>query len=110
VEEAFAPMSVAIRLEDDLDVSRGDVICRTGNRPMVSTGLEATICWMNEKPLEPGRQYVIKHTTRTVRATLETLRYRLDVSTLHRDERVDRLDMNDIGRAIIRTTSPLVFD
>ena len=86
VEEAYASMSVAIRLADDLDVSRGDLICRTGNRPTVSTGLEATICWMNEAPLEIGRRYVIKHTTRSVRATVEALRYQIDVSTLHRDE------------------------
>jgi bifunctional enzyme CysN/CysC len=110
VEEAYAPMSVAIRLEDDLDVSRGDLICRTGNRPNASTGFEATICWMNETPLEPGRRYVIKHTTRSVRATVESVRYKIDVSTLHRDESARGLDLNDIGRVVLRSTAPLMFD
>jgi bifunctional enzyme CysN/CysC len=110
VEEAYASMSVAIRLTDDLDVSRGDLLCRTGNRPSVSTGLEATICWMNEAPLEIGRRYIIKHTTRSVRATVEALRYQIDVSTVHRDETATQLSLNDIGRVILRTTSPLMFD
>ncbi|MGC2635777.1 MAG: adenylyl-sulfate kinase, partial [Acidobacteriaceae bacterium] len=110
IEEAFAPMSVAIHLEDELDVSRGDVICRVGNRPTVSTRIEATVCWMNEKPLEPGKRYAIKHTTLSVRGTVEALRYRIDVSTLHRDERAERLELNDIGRVMVRTTTPLMFD
>jgi bifunctional enzyme CysN/CysC len=110
VEEAFPPMSVTIRLDDELDISRGDLICRAGNRPHVTTGVDAVVSWMHETPLQPGRRYVMKHTSRSVRATVDALRYRIDVTTLHRDETADRLELNDIGRVTVRTTSPLAFD
>ena len=109
-QEAFSPESVTICLADELDVSRGDMICRVGNRPSVSMHFEAQVCWMNERPLESGRTYVIKHTSRSVRATVETIRYRVDMSTLHRDEAVERLEINDIGRAILHTTEPVMVD
>jgi bifunctional enzyme CysN/CysC len=110
VEEAFSPMSVIIRLEDDVDISRGDMICRVGNHPEASQDIEAMVCWMTDKPLTPGSKYAIKHTTRWARAVVKDLRYRLDVNTLHRDEQADSLTLNEIGRVTLRTTSPLMVD
>ena len=111
VAEAFAPMSVTLRLEDDLDVSRGDMICRVNNSPVVTQDLEATVCWMADKPvLRRGSKLAIKHTTRTARAVVRELRYRLDVNTLHRDEGAEELGLNDIGRIRFRTTQPLFVD
>src|SRR4051812_10319330 len=107
VEEAYAPMSVTVRLEDNLDVSRGDLICRPHNAPMVTQDVEAMVCWMTDKPLRPGTKLAIKHTTRSARAVVRELRYRLDVNTLHRDEDAGQLTLNDIGRGGRRTTQPL---
>jgi bifunctional enzyme CysN/CysC len=110
VEEAWPPMAVALTLEDDIDVSRGDMICRPQNRPAVASSLEALVCWMSERPLEPGGRYAIKHTTRSARATVRELRYRIDVNELHRDRAAERLELNEIGRVTLRTSTPLVFD
>jgi bifunctional enzyme CysN/CysC len=110
VEEAFPPMAVAIRLEDDLDISRGDMICRPLNAATARQDLEAMVCWMSDDALVPGRKLGIKHTTRSARAVVKDLRYRLDVNTLHRDEGADRLALNDIGRVHLRTTLPLFVD
>ena len=110
VEEAFAPMSVTVRLADDLDISRGDLICRAHNAPMVTQDVEAMVCWMVDKPLRPGAKLAIKHTTRSARAVVRELRYRLDVNTLHRDEDATELRLNDIGRIRLRTTQPLFAD
>jgi bifunctional enzyme CysN/CysC len=110
VAEAFAPMSVTIRLADDLDVSRGDMICRPQNRPEVAQDIEATLCWLAETPLQARGKYAIKHTTRVARAMVSDLSYRLDVNTLHRDESATTLGLNEIGRVTLRTTSPLLHD
>src|SRR4051794_30413373 len=110
VDEAYPPMSVALRLEDDLDVSRGDMIARPNNRPTVSDSFDATICWMSEKPLREGGRFTIKHTTRAARATVRQLRYRIDVNTLHRDLEAKALELNDIGRVTLRLSSPIAFD
>jgi len=111
VDEAFPPMSVTIRLEDELDVSRGDMICRPHNAPTVAQDIEAMICWMDEsKPLTVAGKYTVKHTTRTARAVVRGLQYRLDVNTLHRDESADSLSLNEIGRVRLRTTVPLLCD
>ncbi len=110
VEEAFAPMSVTVHLEDDLDVSRGDLICRPHNHPQPTRELDATICWMAEKPLRPGARLGIKHTTRSGRVILDELRYRLDVNTLHRDLEATELGLNDIGRVTLRANGPLIVD
>ena len=111
VDQAYPPMSVAIRLEDELDVSRGDLICRPHNQPHATQNVEAMICWMDEqKPLRPGVKYAIKHTTRSVRAMVKSLQYRLDVNTLHRDEAATSLTLNEIGRVRLRTTAPLLCD
>jgi len=108
--EAFPPMSVTIRLEDDLDVSRGDMICRPNNAPTPTQDIDAMLCWMSEQPLVAGQQLALKHTTRSARAVVREVQYRLDVNTLHRDEEADRLKLNDIGRVRLRTTTPLFMD
>lgn len=110
VAEAFAPMSVVIRLEDELDVSRGDMICRVHNQPQVTQDVEAMVCWMTERPLVPGQKLAVKHTTRSARALVKRLSYRVDVNTLHRDETADSLALNQIGRVRLRTTTPLLAD
>ncbi|TML13451.1 MAG: GTP-binding protein [Actinobacteria bacterium] len=111
IDEAFPPMSVSLRLEDDIDVSRGDMICRPHNQPTVSHDIDAMVCWMSERStLSAGSKLAIKHTTRSARAMIKALHYRLDVDTLHRDETVSQLRLNDIGRVTLRTTSPLLFD
>ncbi len=110
VKEAFPPMSVTLRLADDLDISRGDMICRPHNSPMAAQDLEATVCWMTDQPLKPGSIYIIKHTTRTARAHVRSLQYRLDVNTLHRDDHADELGLNEIGRISLRATQPLFCD
>jgi bifunctional enzyme CysN/CysC len=110
VAEAFSPMSVTVRLEDDLDVSRGDMICRPHNAPATTQDLDAMVSWMSETPLAPGQMLAVKHTTRTARAMVRELQYRLDVNTLHRDEGAGSLGLNDIGRVRLRTTVPLFVD
>jgi bifunctional enzyme CysN/CysC len=110
VDEAFAPMAVTVRLADDLDVSRGDLICRPGNVPQTTQDLDALVCWMTDEPLRPRQRLVVKHTSRTVRAVVKELAYRLDVNTLHRDLEATELGLNDIGRVKLRTTQPLFVD
>jgi bifunctional enzyme CysN/CysC len=111
VPEAFPPMSVTIRLEDEIDISRGDLICRPNNAPNVAQDVEALVCWMDEsKPLQVGGKYAVKHTTRSARAIVRQLHYRLDVNSLHRDETADSLALNEIGRVKLRTTVPLMAD
>lgn len=110
VDEAFAPMSVVIRLEDELDVSRGDMICRVHNQPEVTQDVEAMVCWMTERPLVAGQKLAVKHTTRTTRALVKRLNYRVDVNSLHRDEQADSLTLNQIGRVRLRTTTPILAD
>ncbi|SCF43897.1 sulfate adenylyltransferase subunit 1 [Micromonospora purpureochromogenes] len=111
VAEAFPPMSVTVRLEDEIDISRGDMICRPNNSPAVSQDIEAMVCWMDEtRPLQVGGKYAIKHTTRSARAIVRGLHYRLDINTLHRDEAAGELKLNEIGRVRLRTTVPLLAD
>ncbi|MFI6130414.1 sulfate adenylyltransferase subunit CysN [Micromonospora sp. NPDC051141] len=111
VEEAFPPMSVTVRLTDEIDISRGDLICRPNNAPMVAQDIEAMICWMDEtRPLQVGGRYAIKHTTRSARTIVRDLHYRLDVNSLHRDETATELKLNEIGRVRLRTTVPLLAD
>ncbi|MEU6410251.1 sulfate adenylyltransferase subunit CysN [Microbispora sp. NPDC046933] len=111
VEEAFAPMSVTLRLGDDIDISRGDMICRPNNQPQAAQEIDAMICWMADGlKLQPRSKLIIKHTTRTARALVRDLHYRLDVNTLHRDESATALGLNEIGRVSLRTTQPLFVD
>ena len=110
VDEAFSPASVTVHLEHDLDVSRGDMLCRPGNKPIVGQDLDAMVCWMSEQPLTPRSRLALKHTTRWVRAMVTNLQYRLDVNTLHREDGVERFGLNDVGRIQLRTTAPLFYD
>lgn len=111
VAEAFPPMAVSVRLADDIDISRGDMIARTHNQPRITQEFDATVCWMADNAvLEPGRDYVVKHTTRTVRARIAGLDYRLGVNTLHRDKTATALKLNELGRVSLRTQVPLLLD
>ncbi len=111
VDEAFPPMSVTVRLTDDLDISRGDMLCRPHNVPAVGQDIEAMVAWMTDQPkLRPGQLLSLKHTTRQVRAKVMDLQYRINVTTLHRHEGVPHLGLNEIGRVRLRTTQPLFFD
>jgi bifunctional enzyme CysN/CysC len=109
--EAYPPMAVTLRLADEIDISRGDMICRPHNHPTVSQDVSAMVCWLDERSnLEPGRRYQLKHTSRSVRALVKELNYHLDVNTLHRHEEAGSLSLNEIGRVTLRTTAPLFFD
>jgi bifunctional enzyme CysN/CysC len=109
--EAFAPMSVTILIEDDLDVSRGDMFCRPHNQPSVSQDIEAMVSWMADaRTLTPQSRLLVKHTTKTVKAIVRDLQYRLDVNTLHRDEAATELSLNVIGRVTLRLTQPVFCD
>jgi bifunctional enzyme CysN/CysC len=108
--EAYPPLSVTVHLADDLDVSRGDMICRPRNTPSVSRDIDAIVCWMSETPSRERGRYMVKHTTRTVRGVVSELVHRIDVDTLHHDESASELRLNEIGRIRLRTSSPLVFD
>jgi bifunctional enzyme CysN/CysC len=110
VKEAFPPMSVALRLADDVDVGRGSMIARTNNQPEVEQSFETLLCWMSERPLEAGRRYIVKHTTRTAAVSGLDVRYRIEVETLRRDESSTTLELNDLGRVHVELASPLIFD
>ncbi|WP_153393031.1 sulfate adenylyltransferase subunit 1 [Ornithinicoccus halotolerans] len=110
IDEAYPPMSVSVRLEDDLDVSRGDMICRPKNAPTPSQDIDAMVSWMVPEPMRVKRKLAIKHTTRTARALVKNIQYRLDINTLHRDQDTHELGLNEIGRVQLRTTQPLLCD
>jgi bifunctional enzyme CysN/CysC len=111
VDEAYSPMSVTLLLDDDVDISRGDLICRPGNRAAAAQDIEAMVSWMDSaKTLGPRTRLVVKHTTRTVKAIVTDLHYRIDVNTLHRDETATSLGLNEIGRVRLRLTQPIFAD
>src|SRR4029077_12140983 len=97
LEEAFAPLSVTLTLEDEIDVSRGDMIVRPGNVPRVEQKFEATVVWMDEEPMVPGKSYWFKQTAKVTPGTISTMRYQIDVNTLHRQD-APTLNLNEIGR------------
>jgi bifunctional enzyme CysN/CysC len=109
VEQAFAPQSVTLTLEDEIDVSRGDMIVPTGNVPRVDPKFDAMVVWMDEQPMVPGKPYLIKHTTKKVTGSVTTLRYKIDVNSLHRCD-APTLGLNEIGRCSIRLSQELMFD
>lgn len=110
-DEARPGDSVTICLDDDLDISRGDMICRPQNRPRVGQDLEAMIAWMDHSThLEEGKLYSLKHTTNTVRCKVNEVRYRLDINSLHREPSVGSLAVNEVGRVALRTADPLMYD
>jgi sulfate adenylyltransferase subunit 1 len=110
IEEAFPPMSVVMTLEDDIDISRGDMIVRPNNQPNVGQDVELMICWLHEKNLQKGGKYFIRHTTKEARCIVKEIRYKININTLHRIEDDLQIGLNDIGRILIRTTSPLLYD
>jgi len=110
IGQAFAPMSVTILLEDDLDVSRGDMIVRLNNRPEPAQDVDVMLCWLNQNPPKPRMKYVLRHTTQEVKAIIKNVQYKLDINTLHRNEGDKNLFMNDIARVQLRTTKPLLAD
>lgn len=110
VEEAFPPMSVTMTLEDDIDISRGDMLVKSGNQPNVGQDIELMICWLNEKKLQPGGKYIVKQTTREARCIVKEINYKVNINTLHRMEEDKTIGLNDIGRIRIRTTQPLFYD
>jgi len=109
--EAFPPLSVVMTLADDVDVSRGDLLAKPHNRPVEGQDLDAMLCWFSDKrPLRAGDRVILRHATREVQAVVKTLRYRVDVNTLHKEEGVSELTVNDIARVILRTAKPLHYD
>jgi bifunctional enzyme CysN/CysC len=110
LDAAFPPMSVIVHLADDVDLGRGDMLCRPNNQATVGQDLDAMICWMAERPLAVKGRYALKHTTRWTRGVVTELLYRLDVNTGHRDEAARELKLNDLGRIRLRTTTPIVYD
>jgi sulfate adenylyltransferase subunit 1 len=110
VSEAFAPMSVTIRLKDELDLSRGDMIVRVNNVPAISQDIDLMVCWMNASKLRINGKYAIKHTTREAKCVVKDILYKVDINTLHRIQDDKEVGMNDIARISIRTTKPFFFD
>ncbi|MEZ4887089.1 MAG: GTP-binding protein [Chitinophagales bacterium] len=110
IEEAYAPMSVAIQIADDIDISRGDMIIRPNNIPKVGQDIELMICWLGRQKLTLNGKYAVKHTTRDVRCIVKDIRYKLNINNLHRMEEIKDIGMNDIARIQIRTTKPLFYD
>ena len=110
IDEAFAPMSVTMTLEDDIDISRGDMIVRENNKPEVSQDIEAMICWMGDSPLKEKGKYALKHTSKDARCMVKEIKYKVDINTLHRNEADKVISSNDVARVTLRTTSPLFID
>jgi bifunctional enzyme CysN/CysC len=108
--DAYPPLSVTMLVAGQLDISRGDMFCRPHNRPLVTRELEAMVCALWDTPLRPGGRYLLKHTTRTVRAVLDDLRYVIDVNTLHREPEATQLNVNEVGRVHLRASEPLLVD
>ena len=109
-DEAFSPMSVTMTLEDDIDISRGDMIAKPDNQPEVGQDIEMMVCWLNKEPLDPNGKYAIKHTTKEARCIVKDVKYKVNINTLHRVEGDKEIGLNDIGRIKIRTTKPLFYD
>ncbi len=109
LEEAFAPQSVTLTLEDEIDVSRGDMLVRPENVPQMADSFDANLVWMSEEAMVPGKQYFIKQTTKVVTGSISTLRYRIDVNTLHRED-APTLALNEIGRCQMQLNQPIAFD
>ena len=110
IGEAFCPMSICITLEDDIDISRGDMIVRKNNQPSISQEIDLMICWMNTKRMIVRGKYTIRHTSQTVRCVIKEVKYKLNINTLHRIEDTQNIELNDIARISIKTTKPLFYD
>ncbi|MBT5402883.1 MAG: sulfate adenylyltransferase subunit CysN [Crocinitomicaceae bacterium] len=110
LQEAYAPMSVCITLENEIDISRGDMIVRLNNAPQAEQDIDLIICWMGNQPMIPNGKYALKHTSKDARCLIKEINYKVDINTLHRNESDKLIGMNDIARIKIRTTSPLFID
>ena len=110
IEEAFAPMSVTLTLEDEIDISRGDTIVKTENQPLVTQDVEVMVCWLNEKKLQVNGKYALKHTTKDVRCVVKDVQYKVNINTLEKMEHDKEVGLNDIARLTLRLTSPIVID
>lgn len=110
LSEAFSPLSVSLLLEDEIDISRGDMIVKTNNQPTTGQDIEAMICWFSERPLAQRGKFVVRHATREAKAILKDVRYKVNINTLHKIEDDLTFNMNDIGRITLRTSTPLIYD
>ncbi len=110
VEEAFAPQSIVMHLEDDIDISRGDIIVKNENKPKLSHELDVLLCWMDSKPLTAGNKYLLQINSRRVRSVVKEIEYKLDVNTLEKNYALQQAGLNDIVKATIKTASPLAYD
>jgi len=110
VDEAFAPQPVVIQLDTDIDISRGDTIVRADNLPQVGNEIEVLLCWLDDKPLQPGNKYYLQHNSRLVRAVVRSIEYKLDVNTLQQQEIEGGVKLNEVVKATIKTASPLAYD
>jgi sulfate adenylyltransferase subunit 1 len=110
VDSAFPPQSVAITLETDIDLSRGDMLVRANNQPESVQELDAQVCWMGEQPLNPGIRYIVRHGTTEIKSMIREVLYKVDINTLHRNEEDKAIGMNDIARIRLRTATPVLAD
>lgn len=110
IDEAFAPMSVTLTLEDEIDISRGDTIVKTENQPLVTQDVEVMVCWLNEKKLQVNGKYALKHTTKDVRCVVKEVQYKVNINTLEKMEEDKEVGLNDIARLTLRLTAPIAID
>jgi len=110
LQEAYSPMSVCMTLEDEIDTSRGDMLVRSNNQPKPSQDIDLMLCWMGDKPLVPGKKYILRHTSNESRTIIKEIQYKVDINTLHRLEEDKDIKMNDIARVRLRTTKPILVD
>jgi sulfate adenylyltransferase subunit 1 len=110
LQEVFAPQSVVLQLEDDIDISRGDVIVKNENKPHIGQELKVLLCWMDNKPLAAGSKYLLQINSRTVKSVVKEIEYKLDVNTLEKNYSAQQAGLNDIVKVTIKTASPLSYD
>jgi sulfate adenylyltransferase subunit 1 len=110
LEEAFAPQSICMTLTDEIDISRGDTLVKSNNPPKVSQDIEAMVCWFSKKSMPSRTKLLIRHNTQETKAIIQEVKYQVDVNTLHKNEAVESLSINEIGRLTLRTAVPLVHD
>jgi sulfate adenylyltransferase subunit 1 len=110
LDEAYAPMSVTLTLEDERDISRGDIIVHTDNQPQVKKEIDAVVCWMHETPLQPGKKYLIKHATNTVKVMVGALQQRMDINSMEQIPSPPELKMNEIGKVSLKLLKPIACD
>ena len=110
LQEAFAPMSITMTLEDEIDISRGDIIAKPNNHPQTAQDIDMMLCWMNQRPVNLNTKLYVRHNTREVKGVLKEIQYKLDINSFHKLEHIEQLQMNDIARVKLRTAQPLAFD